>query len=152
MDSQQIKCILLTLRTENVIVPNAAVAEIISLRGVKKVDDAPKWLVGKMQWRDVEIPVVSFEAAAEGDNTVVGANQAAIIHLISDDGNSGYPYVALTISGVPHVSLFKKNQIVTDNESTKVHPMVAQRIRINGAAASILDIDSIAMMINRAAL
>lgn len=152
MDAQQIKCMLLTLRTENVIVPNAAVAEIVSLRDVQKLPDAPKWLIGKMIWRGVEIPLVSFEAAAEGDATAVGANQAAVIHLISGDDKSDYPYVGLSISGVPHISIFKKNQVETDTRSIKSHPMVAQRIRINGAAASILDIDSIAMMIKKAAV
>lgn len=153
MTSQKIKCILLTLRTENVVVPNAAVAEIVSLREIKKINKAPQWLLGRIHWRGVDIPLVSFEAASEGAGAAMTANQAAVIHLISNDGKvSAYPYVGLSISGVPHISLFSKEQIATDTQVKKPHPMVAQRIRINGAAASILDIDAIASMIKKAAL
>ena len=152
MSAKKIKCVLLTLRTENVVVPNAALAEIVSLRDVSKVDGAPQWLLGKMHWRGVDIPLVSFEAAAEGAGTVMSANQAAVIHLISKDGKSVSPYVGLSISGVPHVSDFSKEQITTDAQERKAHPMVAQRIRINGAAASILDIDAIASMLKKAAV
>jgi chemosensory pili system protein ChpC len=152
VSAKKIKCVLLTLRTENVVVPNAALAEIVSLRDVKKVDNAPQWLLGKMHWRGVDIPLVSFEAAAEGANAAMSANQAAVIHLISADGKAVYPYVGLSISGVPHISEFSKEQITVDAQERKAHPMVAQRIRINGAAASILNIDSIASMLKKAAL
>jgi chemosensory pili system protein ChpC len=152
VSAKKIKCVLLTLRTENVVVPNAALAEIVSLRDVSKVDNAPQWLLGKMHWRGVDIPLVSFEAAAEGANAAMSANQAAVIHLISADGKAVYPYVGLSISGVPHISEFTKEQITVDAQERKAHPMVAQRIRINGAAASILNIDSIASMLKKAAL
>lgn len=151
MSAKKIKCVLLTLRTENVVVPNAALAEVVSLRDVDKVDNAPQWLLGKMHWRGVDIPLVSFEAAAEGAGAAMRANQAAVIHLISADGKAVYPYVGLSISGVPHISDFTKEQITIDvQHERKDHPMVAQRIRLNGAAASILDIDSIASMLKKA--
>lgn len=153
MSLDNIKCVLLTLRTENVVLPNAAVAEIVSLREIKKVSGAPQWMLGKMHWRGVDIPLVSFEAAAEGAGVAMRANQAAVIYLISSDGKaSAYPYVGLSISGVPHISHFSRQQIAIDTDSKKSHPMVAQRIRINGAAASILNIDEISSMINKVAL
>ncbi|MGB5396992.1 MAG: chemotaxis protein CheW [Gammaproteobacteria bacterium] len=149
MASNQVKCILLTLRTENVVVPNAAVAEIVSLREIHKIENAPKWLMGKMTWRGIEIPLVSFEAAAEVAGAGMGATQAAVLYLINKDDNLAYPYVGLAISGVPHVSHFGRDQINADTRVTRSHPMVAQRIRINGAAASILDIDAIGTMITQ---
>ncbi len=152
MSAKKIKCVLLTLRTENVVVPNTALAEVVSLRDVDKVDNAPQWLLGKMHWRGVDIPLVSFEAAAEGAGAAMRANQAAVIHLISADGKAVYPYVGLSISGLPHISDFSKEQITIDAYERKDHPMVAQRIILNGAAASILDIDSIASLLKQAAV
>jgi chemosensory pili system protein ChpC len=152
VSAKKIKCVLLTLRTENVVVPNTALAEVVSLRDVDKVDNAPQWLLGKMHWRGVDIPLVSFEAAAEGAGAAMRANQAAVIHLISADGKAVYPYVGLSISGLPHISDFSKEQITIDAYERKDHPMVAQRIILNGAAASILDIDSIASLLKQAAV
>ncbi len=147
-----IKCILLTLRTENVLVPNAAVAEIVSLREIQKLKNVPRWLLGKLQWRGVEIPLVSFEAAASDKAGVANATQAAILYVINKEGATPMPYVGLAISGVPHISHFKKEQISADERSPSTHPMVAQKIRVNGAAASILDIDAIGNMLADVAL
>ena len=133
-------------------VPNAAVAEIVSLRELVKVKDAPRWLLGKIQWRGVDIPLVSFEAAASESATAANATQAAVLYLISKEGAPPYPYAGLAISGVPHISYFKKDQVSADAGAHNMHPMVAQKIRVNGAAASILDIDAISSMLSEVAV
>ena len=147
--TQDIKCVILTLRSENVMVPNAAIAEIISARDTLKVENAPGWYVGKMPWRGVEVPLVSYEAAAGYEAKGVNLNtQVAVLYSVSEDAK--YPYVGLVISGVPHVSNFSKDQIITDPESlleADSHPMIAQKTRINGAAVSILDIGEIESMV-----
>lgn len=146
---QMIKCIILTLRSENVMVPHAAIAEIISAKDSTHIDDTPDWYLGKMPWRGVDVPLVSFEAAGGIKAKKVNLNtQVAVLYAVSKEAK--YPYVGLVISGVPHVSNFTRNQIITDPESlleAKGHPMVAQKTRINGAAVSILDIDAIEEMI-----
>lgn len=147
--AQSVKCVILTLRSENVMVPNAAVAEIISARDTSRVDNAPNWYVGRMPWRDVDVPLVSFEAAAGYEAKNVNLNtQVAVLYATNKDAK--YPYLGLVISGVPHVSSFSKEQIITDPEALLEgddHPMVAQKTRINGAAVSILDIDAIESMV-----
>ncbi len=150
--AQAIKCVILTLRSENVMIPNAAVAEIISARDTSRVENVPDWYVGKMPWRGVDVPLVSFEAVVGREAKGLNLNtQIAVLYAASKDVK--YPYVGLVISGVPHVSSFSKNQIITDPESlldAESHPMVAQKTRINGAAVSILDIDAIESMVNEA--
>jgi chemosensory pili system protein ChpC len=147
--AQSVKCTILTLRSENVMVPNAAIAEIISARDAAHVDNTPDWYVGKMPWRDVDVPLVSFEAAAGSEAKGINLNtQVAVLYAVSQGAK--YPYLGLVISGVPHVSTFSKDQIITDPESlldAENHPMVAQKTRINGAAVSILDIDAIELMV-----
>lgn len=147
--TQAIKCVILTLRRENVMVPNAAIAEIVSAKDTSYVDNVPNWYVGKMPWRGVDVPLVSFEAAAGHEAKGVNLNtQVAVLYAVTQGAE--YPYLGLVISGVPHVSSFTKNQIITDPEAlleTDSHPMVAQKTRINGAAVSILDINAIESMV-----
>ncbi len=150
--AQVIKCVILTLRTENVMIPNAAIAEIISARDTSRVENVPDWYVGKMPWRGVDVPLVSFEAAIGHEVKGLNLNtQVAVLYAVSKDAKD--PYVGLVMSGIPHVSNFSKNQIITDPDSlleAESHPMVAQKTRINGAAVSILDIDAIESMVNEA--
>lgn len=149
---QVIKCMILTLRSENVVVPSTAVAEMVSAQGVLRLSDMPDWYVARMRWHGVDVPLVSFESAGGGVAKAVNQNtQIAMIYTASDD-ESRYPYIGLIISGVPHVTQFSRDQIITDPDSLEVqiHPMVVQKARINGAAASILDIDGIEAMIKNA--
>lgn len=147
--NQVIKCVILTLRTENVMVPSAAIAEIMSAKDTVRIDNTPDWFLGKMPWRGVDVPLISFEAAGGIEAKNINLNtQIAVFYAVSKEAK--YPYIGLVISGVPHVSNFSKDQIITDPESlleAHGHPMVAQKTRINGAAVSILDIDAMESMI-----
>ena len=148
-----LKSIILTLRNELVVVPNAAVAEIISVQNVKKADDAPGWMLGKTTWRGVELPVVSFEAAGGDNAQAVNINtQIAVLYSANTDEDKQYSYIGLAMHGVPHVSQFSRDQIKTDPDVSDDHPMVAQRVRVNGAAASILDLLAIDDMLQQVAI
>ena len=145
-----IKSIILTLKNELVVVPNASVAEIISVQDVREVEDSPRWMLGKARWRGVEVPVVSYEAAGGDDAQAVNINtQVAVMYSVSE--HTEYPYIGLAMHGVPHVSTFSRDQIRTDEQASSEHPMVAQKVRINGAAAGILDLFAIEEMLQQVA-
>ncbi len=152
-DKQQIKCVILTLRKENVIVPNALVAEIISVREIESMDNAPGWFLGTMKWRGSDVPLLSFEGS--GGETVSKVNlntQAVVLYAVGNSGVvSDSPYMGLVMSGVPHVSQFTREQITSDDEGAEPHPMVAQKVRINGASVSILDVDAMVAMVEEMA-
>jgi len=154
-NNQLIKCIILTLKNELVVVPNSAVAEIISVQDVREVADSPQWMLGKARWRGVELPVVSYEAAGGDNAQAVNINtQVAVLYSVSEDGDydNRYPYIGFAMHGVPHVSTFARDQIKLDEHAATDHPMVAQKVRINGAAAGILDIHAIEEMLQQAAI
>jgi len=152
-DTQAIKCVILTLRKENVIVPNSLVAEIISVKEIKGMDDAPDWFLGNMKWRGTDVPLLSFEASGGEKISKVNLNtQAVVLYAVSDTGETGEtPYLGLVMSGVPHISDFTRKQIKKDTDALEEHPMVAQKVRINGASVSILDVDAMVTMVEELA-
>lgn len=148
-DKQSIKCVILTLRKENVIVPNALVAEIISVKDIEQEENSPDWFLGSMKWRGADVPLLSFEASGGEKISKVNLNtQAVVLYAVGKTGEVGeHPYMGLVMSGVPHVSHFTRDQIKIDGEASDEHPMVAQKVRINGASVSILDVDAMVDMI-----
>ena len=148
-DTQFIKCVILTLRKENVIVPDALVAEIISVIDIEGDVNKPEWYLGDMKWRGHNVPLLSFEAAGGGEFTKVNLNtQAVVLYAVGEGGDvNENPYLALVMSGVPHVSDFSREQFKIDSEVMEDHPMVAQNVRINGARVSILDVDAMVDMV-----
>ena len=152
-DTQLIKCVILTLRKENVIIPNALVAEIISVKEVVENENKPEWFLGNMNWRGIDVPLLSFEAAAGDEVSKVNLNtQAVVLYAVGKDGDDvESPYLGLVMSGVPHISRFTREQIATDSEDQEDHPMIAQKVRINGARVSILDVDAMVSMVQKLA-
>lgn len=150
---QLIKCVILTLRKENVIVPEALVAEIISVKDVEADENKPEWYLGDMKWRGTNVPLLSFEAAGGDEFAKVNLNtQAVVLYAVGEDGDvNNNPYLALVMSGVPHVSHFSREQFKFDSEVMEDHPMVAQNVRINGARVSLLDVDAMVNMVSEAA-
>ena len=148
-DTQQIKCVILTLRKENVLVPNALLAEIVSVKNINEAENSPAWFLGNMSWRGSDVPLMSFEAAGGEDVGKVNLNTQAVVLYAVGKGEevSDSPYLALVMSGVPHVSHFSREQIKTDKETILDHPMIAQKVRINGASVSILDVDAMVAML-----
>ena len=147
-NSQLMKCIILTLKKENVLIPGALVAEILSVENIQKIPDSPHWFVGKIKWRGEDIPLVSFEAVSEQSEVVLNrSTQVAVLYALNDDTELASPYIGLMITGVPHVNRFSADQLKTDEEVSVEHSMVAQRIKVNGVSMSILDIDAMELMI-----
>jgi chemosensory pili system protein ChpC len=148
-DTQLIKCVIFTLRKENVIVPNSLVAEIISVKDINEIESTPTWFLGNMSWRGEDVPLLSFESAGGGEAPKVNLNtQAVVLYAVGKDGDViETPYLGLVMSGVPHVSRFSREQITTDIEAQEDHPMIAQKVRINGASVSILDVDAMVEMV-----
>jgi len=149
-DDQFIKCVIFTLRKDNVVVPNALVAEIISVKDIKSVENSPDWFLGNMTWRGVEVPLLSFEASGGENIAKVNLNtQAVVLYAVGETGaGNEHPYLGLIMSGVPHVSRFTREQIENDSDDQEEHPMVAQKVRINGASVSILDVDAMVTMVD----
>ena len=124
--AQSIKCMILTLRSENVIVPAAAIAEIISARDAMDIANMPDWYMGKMLWRGVNVPLVSFEAAGGEEVKRINLNtQVAMLYSITKE--TDYPYLGVIISGVPHETLFSEEQIKVDEHAmeSEINPMAA---------------------------
>ena len=150
-DRQSIKCIILTLRNENIIVPDTLVAEIVSVKDIVLSDETrPAWYLGDMRWHGIDVPLLSFEAAGGMQQVSVNLNtQAVVLYAVAKDGQVvKVPYISLVMSGVPHITNFSRNQFKFDSEATEDHPMVAQNVRINGARVSILDIDAMVGMVS----
>ena len=147
-DSHILKCIILTLKKENVLIPSAVIAEIVSVENIEAVPDTPAWLIGKFKWRDEYIPLVSFEVASGNDVLPNSrSTQVAVFYILNDESGLKEPYVGLMISGVPHVTRFTTDQIKADENRTADHPMVAQYVKVNGVSMGILDVDAMETMV-----
>ena len=136
-----IRSLLIPLEGEYLLVPNAAVAEILTYRESREVPESPEWFVGMLSWRNQTIPVVSFEAIKGGKAPRVNPrSRLAVFNTVG--ANPAYlRFYAVVTQGFPSL-------INIDNSS--IAPMggedfegVASQVLVAGRPASIPDLDHI---------
>ena len=58
--------LLVPLADRTLLLPNVAVAELIPYRAPQVTEGTPDWFLGQIAWRDLRLPLLSFEAASGG--------------------------------------------------------------------------------------
>ena len=91
--------LLLPLADRTLILPNVAVAELIDYQPGTFDLDSPPWYLGQVNWRDRQIPLLSFESAC-GSKTVIG-ERARIVILNTLGGRANLRFIALLVQGIP---------------------------------------------------
>ncbi|QCY15199.1 chemotaxis protein CheW [Pseudomonas sp. MPC6] len=91
--------LLLPLADRHLILPNVAVAELIDYQPGTFDLDAPPWCLGRVAWRNRQIPLLSFESAC-GNKIVIG-ERARIVILNALGGLPELKFIALLVQGIP---------------------------------------------------
>ena len=91
--------LLLPLSDRHLLLPNVAVAELIDYQDSTPEADAPEWFLGPISWRQLTLPLLSFEAACGGRTKVGG--RARIVVLNALGGRNELKFIALLTQGIP---------------------------------------------------
>ena len=91
--------LILPLADRNLLVPNVALAELIPYRPPQTSPGLPAWMLGQVAWRDLRLPLRSFEAAAGGQATVGPGARVAVLNALG--GRPQVKFLALLLQGIP---------------------------------------------------
>ncbi|OCX91046.1 MAG: chemotaxis protein [Gammaproteobacteria bacterium HGW-Gammaproteobacteria-9] len=100
-DAESLTGLLMPLADRMLLMPNVAVAELIPYRAPQAVQGMPAWFLGQVQWRDLSLPLLSFEAASNGQAQPV-SNTARVAVLNAVGGRDHVKFIALLVQGIPH--------------------------------------------------
>jgi chemosensory pili system protein ChpC len=124
MTRENLPCLLLPVQEKNLVLPMAAVAEIIAYEEPIALPDVPNWFLGLLTWRGIQIPLTRLEkmdSYLAWDSTVAQKSdtqnkaQIAIINRITKSENTGYPFFAIVLKNTP--KLFRLSQTMIETES-----------------------------------
>ena len=144
-----IKCLMLPMKSGGVIVPNTAVAEIVSVEHVLPVNDAPPWMLGYLSWRRRSVPLFSFDAVQKGEPDFLSSrSKIAVLYSISEDGM--FPYMALLMQQAPKVINLTEEDIrpAGADNNTGNTKLVVQNVVVgeDNMAADILDLKKVELL------
>lgn len=133
-----IRGVLIPVTAAQVVLPNAAIAEIISFTppGTLKCDQ--NWILGAINWRGWSVPVFSFSILTglvdeESDQTA----RIAVIKALT--GSTNMPFFAMQTQGFPQLASLSKYNVVADKNTVKKDG-VAYEVHIEGQPAWLPDL------------
>ena len=142
MSHAQVKCIVLKTNSDELLLPNAAVAEIVPIKNIINVANRPNWMLGYLDWRGNSVPLVSFEAmgGARMPSLASGAIKAAMLFSISEDKD--FPFMSILVQGAPSVVNVNEQDIVENREEI-THAAIENKVMLSKGNYSILNLEKL---------
>lgn len=133
--------LVLPLQDGQLLLPNAAVAEIIEYRTPESAPDQPEWNLGTVTWRGLEIPLVSFEAFV-GQDVSAESTRLRIAVLNTLNGNADLPFIGVVLKGIPRLLTAGADSVAPEAGESSEQGVLA-RVQAGGEGALIPDIDAL---------
>ena len=106
----EVSSLLIPLHDKQLLLPNVTVAEIIPFRAPTALAEQSGWLLGQLKWRNIDIPVISYEALSGG---VLPPTEGARLAVVNGTGaKNSLPFYAILIQGIPKLTHVKEDDIV----------------------------------------
>jgi len=140
---KELATFLIPLQKSNLLLPNAAVAEIIPYEPLRRVPDTPDWFLGFLAWRGVQVPVASFEmlTVKRASFSLVSVASANLVILRALGGADDFSYFAVVAQMLPQLERVAADQLFETDEPIARTELV--KVRLGNDLVSIPDLDFI---------
>lgn len=133
-----IPSLLIPMKGRPWLIPNIVVAEVIPLRQPERPGHGPEWLLGWLNWREQEVPLVSFEKLNESGQVTIGTEaRIAVINTVAGQAR----FYAVVVQGIPRLLRVDKGDPVEEPGDTG--PAESMYVQIGGDLAVIPDLDAV---------
>lgn len=141
---EQIASLLIPMIGRPLLIPNVAVAEIVSWNQPQQQEDGPDWFLGTVDWRGVDLPVVSLELM--NDSEIEDAALGQRLAVINGVGESKFPFYAISVQGLPR--LVRVFPAELSGEEASPDPAYDTLVMVNGERAAIPDLANVERELN----
>jgi chemosensory pili system protein ChpC len=141
----ELYAVMISLGSDTLLLPNAAVAEVVAADGLIRTDpgQGPEWLLGYYNWNARRVPAVSLEAMNGGQRAPASRRERLII-VNSLGSKLAGGVIAFLAQSYPHLITLNRAAI----RSLPLHPgdrseLVLTRVKIANSEALIPDFETI---------
>ncbi len=137
-----VRCQLLPLKNEHLLLPSTAIAEVMRFGTLEPVEGALPWLLGRIKWRDRAIAVVSFEAACD-EEVPADSRQTKIVVLNAPGGNAQLDFFGVVVQDMPQLLQVSDDNLAMIEHETELHPLMHCHVIVNGETAIIPNLSAL---------
>lgn len=145
----RVRSLIIPVRSKSaneMIIPNALVAEIVGYQTTQTDEDAPGWLLGMMPWRGRQLPLISIANAIDErqQESADGHGQVLVLHGLSS--RKTLDYYGVYSGGIPHLLQADQSSVTTVPQGVK-SPLVLTQVLVEDREAFIPDLDLLESML-----
>lgn len=133
---------LIPLQGGRLILPHTAIAEIVPYIKPEPLEGAPSFLLGRVNWRGQEVPLISFEAAC-GEAAPALNPHARLAVLNTLNGGAALPFFAVLTQGIPQLAQVDEANLQPIEHETMLSPLTLYQVLVNGEPATIPNLDAV---------
>ena len=127
----------------NLLVPMTAVAEIILNQEVATDKESPAWMLGWINWRNLDIPLIDFAALQANQPAKDFASNTRILVLNSLLEGHEQRYYAIVSQGFPHTLRIEQDSVLDAQEEAALAPCISINIDCEGEFLQLPDFQQI---------
>lgn len=141
IDSSELRCFLLGVGDDMLLLPNTMVAEVADAREAEAQEDAPDWFRGVISWRGIRIPLIDY-APLVGSNVMESAPRIAVVNTLNR--NEALRFVAVKIAAIPRLIHVRDEDIGEEAlDADGAQRYLHKKVNVGGQEAYIPDIDAL---------
>ena len=144
-----IRGVLIQVAGARLLMPNAAIAEVLSYADPEPVEGTPDWLLGRVRWRGWQLPLVAFSRLTGIADEQPGLGNKMIV-LKAFGGQGRLPFFAVLTQGFPRLVTVSRAGLVGVEPGEPLPPGVLGLVRLNDDPALLPDVDRLEAMIEAA--
>jgi chemosensory pili system protein ChpC len=131
---------LIPLHEGRLLLPNAAVAEVIGYREPDAIANGADWLQGRVSWRQRDLPVVDFERMLGRPDLGGGIRQRiAVCYALSPDADR--PMLGIVAQGIPRLLRVSRQAIESADAGEPGESPVRMTLSVGGESLLVPDLD-----------
>ncbi len=134
----EIRAVLVPVEEERkLLLPNAMVAEVMSLRDIEAYDNVDEWVLGKVSWRGWDLPLIDFAVLTGGDKSELQSKGYNIAVLKCINSPDVLPYFGVLSRGIPKLQVVSRGDMQLHEDKSINHNAIASLVSIHDETADI---------------
>lgn len=143
---EQIASLLIPMIGRPLLLPNVSVAEIVGWTQPEKEEGSPDWMLGTVDWRGIQLPVVSLELMnnSEIEDAALGQRLA----VVNGVGEYKQNFYAISVQGIPRLVRVFPEEMGSQEDAVhdKAYDMT---VTVSGERAVIPDLATVEQELNQ---
>lgn len=144
--SDEVRGVVIPSVGVNLLLPNAAIAEVVSFQEPAETAESVPWLLGDVEWRGQTIPVVAIGSGENTSRMALAFSRLKLIVCYAPSGEEQLPYLGVCATGMPHLARFHADDMEPPIIQVQL-PFTARQLIYEGVPACIPDLDAVVQAI-----